>query len=158
MFCPVPLSSFVGHLTIEDTGLASSSKRSVRGNQLLKPTGVGYYFTNCTKPLSLHGIGAMASSLRPPINRAMKSLDRAFFSLTVPISAARVFQNQCLSKLRSQLLKTSDLTEIDRLSPIARDPEPELAAAGRKCLLLRSDLKHNGRKIYKFSNMMYNFR
>jgi tRNA (guanine37-N1)-methyltransferase len=88
----------------------------------------------------------MASSLRPPINRAMRTLDRSFFNLTVPISAARVFQNQYLSKLRSQLLKTNDLIEIERLSPIARDPEPELAAAGKKCLLLRSDLKHNGRE------------
>ena len=86
----------------------------------------------------------MVANLRPPINRAMRSLDRSLFNLSLPISAARVLQKQFISNCRSQLLKSKDLTELERLGPIAQDPDPVLAATGRKCLLLRSDLKPNG--------------
>jgi tRNA (guanine37-N1)-methyltransferase len=89
----------------------------------------------------------MAATFRPPINRAMKSLDRSFFNLSLPISAARVLQNQYISNCRSQLTRSKDLLEAERLDPIDRDPDPSLAKAGRKCLLLRSDLKHNGREV-----------
>jgi hypothetical protein len=41
-------------------------------------------------------------------------------------------------------MRSKDLVDLERLDPINRDPDPSLAQAGRKCLLLRSDLKYNG--------------
>lgn len=83
--------------------------------------------------------------LRPPINRAMKTLDRAFFRKTAPISAARIFVNQNLSACRSELLRSGSTIEAERVVPIIPDPDQELARLGRKCILLRSDIKHDGK-------------
>src|ERR1700749_5124941 len=95
----------------------------------------------------------MATKLRPPINRAMRSLDRSFFNLTLPISAARVLQNQYISNCRSQLMRSKDLVNLERLDPIDRDPDPSLAQAGRKCLLLRPDLMYNGNIFLSWFNV-----
>ncbi|KAF2675123.1 hypothetical protein BT63DRAFT_29083 [Microthyrium microscopicum] len=85
----------------------------------------------------------MSLDMRPPINRAMRTLDRSFFKKTIPISAARVFQNNQLSKLRNELSKSGDILGIERISSIRPDPEPSKKASGNKCILLRPDLKHN---------------
>jgi tRNA (guanine37-N1)-methyltransferase len=85
--------------------------------------------------------------LRPPVNRAMRTLDRAFFNKTVPISAARIFSNQHISQCRKDLEKARDLLGHDKISSV--QPEPagvEGGASGRKCLLLRPDIRHNGMK------------
>jgi tRNA (guanine37-N1)-methyltransferase len=90
----------------------------------------------------------MATKIGPPINRAMRFLDRSFFHISIPISAARILQNQQISNCRSQLMKSKDVTELARIDPIIIDPDPKLAGIGRKCLLLRSDLKHNGNESH----------
>jgi tRNA (guanine37-N1)-methyltransferase len=82
--------------------------------------------------------------LRPPVNRAMRTLDRAFFKKTLPVAAARIFNNQHISQCRMELLKSKDLLILERMSPIISDPEQDSAEVGRKCLLLQSSIKYDG--------------
>src|SRR5947207_7905012 len=83
--------------------------------------------------------------VRPPICRAVGGvLDRSLFTKRVPVSAARVLDSTNISKYRKQFSQTKELLMIDRVAPICRDPEPTLAAQGRKCLLLKPDVKPNG--------------
>lgn len=80
---------------------------------------------------------------RPPVNRAMRVLDRSFFRKTVPISAATIFQNSDISKTRQELVKSKDLLAIPRLNSIQEFKEAD--GLVRKGLLLREDIKHDGR-------------
>lgn len=79
---------------------------------------------------------------RPPANRAMRTLDRSFFRRTVPISAAKVFQNSEISKVRKELVNSHDILAQPRLSSVQDLKEPDGVA--RKALLLREDLKYDG--------------
>lgn len=91
---------------------------------------------------------------RPPVNRAMRVLDRSFFRKTIPLSAATVFENSNISRVRSELAKSHDLLTLPRLNIIR--PAPASAPAGqpaegkkssdstRKCLILREGIKHDG--------------
>ncbi|KAF2088215.1 hypothetical protein K490DRAFT_39877 [Saccharata proteae CBS 121410] len=81
--------------------------------------------------------------IRPPINRTMRSLDRAFFKKTWSISAARIFSNKDISPTRKSLEKSGDLLNLSRVSSIVQDPDADLAAQGRKCIMLRDEIKHN---------------
>lgn len=84
---------------------------------------------------------------RPPVNRAMRVLDRSFFQKTFPISAARV-ANKDISLVRKALEKSKDVLAARRLQSVQPDPLPELAAKGRKCVLLRPDIKPDGRSLH----------
>ena len=87
----------------------------------------------------------LQAAMRPPINRAMRVLDRPFFKRTIPISAARILHNQHLSQCRMDLVKSKDTLALDMAVPlITADPIPELAKEGRKCILLRESLKAHG--------------
>ncbi|TWU78401.1 tRNA(m(1)G37)methyltransferase [Metarhizium rileyi] len=77
----------------------------------------------------------------PAAARAAKSLDRALFSRTLPTFAASVRENKLISKYRKQLERTKEVLDVDKLDPIAADPDEVLAGQGRKCLILRPDLK-----------------
>lgn len=79
---------------------------------------------------------------RPPVNRAMRTLDRSFFRKTVPISAAKVFQNSDISNVRKELSGSRDLLALPRMSSIHDAKEPD--GLMRKALLLREDVKHDG--------------
>ncbi|KAH0550933.1 hypothetical protein GP486_007699 [Trichoglossum hirsutum] len=79
------------------------------------------------------------SLFRPPINRAMRVLDRSFFTKEVPLSAARIFDNRLITKFRTDLSR--DLLKLERISSVRVDPDPNNAEAGRKCLLLRPEVK-----------------
>jgi tRNA (guanine37-N1)-methyltransferase len=82
---------------------------------------------------------------RPPIHRSAAAvLDRALFSKTVPIAAARVANNKDISKCRTQLDKSKELLRVDRITSIRSDPDPLLASNGGKCLLLKPEVKHDG--------------
>lgn len=87
----------------------------------------------------------LSGEMRPPANRAMKSLNRAFFRKRFPISAARIFDNKNISSVRQQLVKSKDTLGLERLSLVQADPELEVARKGRKCVLLRPALKHDGK-------------
>ncbi|KAH7123789.1 Met-10+ like-protein-domain-containing protein [Dendryphion nanum] len=84
----------------------------------------------------------------PPINRAMKVLDRSFFQKTVPTSAARIFNPKDISRCRNDLDKSRDTLGLNRIMPIRPDPEEERARAGVKCLLLKPEVVHNDPKTW----------
>ncbi|OAQ91617.1 Met-10 [Purpureocillium lilacinum] len=77
----------------------------------------------------------------PAAARAAKTLDRALFSRTLPTAAASVRDNRLLSKYRKQLEKSRELLMLDRFDSIAADPDRELVSQGRKCLILKPDVK-----------------
>lgn len=79
---------------------------------------------------------------RPPVNRAMRVLDRSFFHKTVPLSAATVFKKSDISSARSELSKSRDLLVVPRLNSIQEVKESNDLV--RKCLLLREDIKYDG--------------
>jgi len=86
----------------------------------------------------------MYEQMRPPVNRAMRTLDRSFFHKTVHLSAARVFRNQDIASCRSALSRAGDILKEDRISPVFPDPDPQLAQLGRRVILLQPDILHNG--------------
>ncbi|KAL4918817.1 hypothetical protein BDW62DRAFT_210213 [Aspergillus aurantiobrunneus] len=84
--------------------------------------------------------GDLPEMFRPPVNRAMRVLDRSFFKRTVPISAATIFKPSDISSVRSKLMKSRDALALPRLGGI-RDIEKDNVV--RKCLLLRETIKHD---------------
>lgn len=84
-----------------------------------------------------------ADMFAPPVNRAMKVLDRAFFQRTVPTSAARIFNPRDIARVRSALDRGHDTLKT-RLDSVRVDPEPARAAKGEKCLILKPEVLHNG--------------
>ena len=81
-----------------------------------------------------------SAMFRPPINRAMRTLDRSFFQKSIPLSAARIRDNKQISKYRTEL--GHDLLKLDRMSAVrpVRDSEGQEA----KALLLRPEVKPDG--------------
>lgn len=73
---------------------------------------------------------------RPPINRAMRALDRSFFEKSIPISAARISDNKQISKYRTEL--GHDLLRLDRVSAVrsVRDSDGQEG----KALLLKPEV------------------
>lgn len=89
------------------------------------------------------------SLFRPPLVRSASAiLDRSLFSKTVPISAARIANNKNLSRYRGVLQKSKELLQIERLSSITTDPDAAFAAKGGKCMLLKPEIKHEGRGLW----------
>jgi tRNA (guanine37-N1)-methyltransferase len=86
-----------------------------------------------------------ADMFAPPVNRAMKVLDRAFFQKTVPTSAARIFNTKDISRCRKELDKSHDTMNLNRITPIRPDPIAEKAQKGGKCLILKPEVVHNGK-------------
>lgn len=80
-----------------------------------------------------------ADLFRPPVNRAMRTLDRDAFRKTFPISAAVVKQNKDISSLRQALNQSNDALNIPRLSLLQTAPN----MPHNKCMLLRPDIKHD---------------
>jgi tRNA (guanine37-N1)-methyltransferase len=87
---------------------------------------------------------------RPPVNRAMKVLDRNFFKVETAISAARVFDIKQLSRIRGAILKSKDILDVRQLHPIQSVPaalKSEMTTAKdgeQKCILLRPGVVHDG--------------
>ncbi|KAF2187808.1 hypothetical protein K469DRAFT_737928 [Zopfia rhizophila CBS 207.26] len=79
----------------------------------------------------------------PPVNRAMKVLDRSFFQKTIPTSAARVFNPKDISRCRAELEKGKDYLGMHRIMSIRPDPSEERARTGGKCIILRPEVIHN---------------
>lgn len=82
---------------------------------------------------------------RPPIVRSASAiLDRALFSKTVPLAAARVLDRKNISKARHLLEKNKDLLRLERIGAVRDDPDTTIAAKGGKCLLLKPEIKVGG--------------
>ena len=78
---------------------------------------------------------------RPPVNRAMRVLDRSSFQKKVPLSAARVFDKTKIAKLRSEL--GHDVLRLERFQCVQsiRGSKGE----EHKALLLNPQIKPDGR-------------
>ena len=85
-----------------------------------------------------------SAMFRPPINRAMRVLDRSFFQKSIPISAARIRDNKQISKYRTEL--GHDLLKLDRMHSIrsVRDSEGQES----KALLLRPEVRQDGNSTF----------
>lgn len=83
---------------------------------------------------------------RPPVNRAMRVLDRSFFKTKPTISAAKVFDVKKLSKVRGELTRSRDILNVRQLAPIQSISATENAAqsADTKCILLQPEIRHDG--------------
>ena len=87
---------------------------------------------------------------RPPVNRAMRVLDRSCFQKRVPLSAAKVYDKTQISKLRSEL--GHDVLRLERFQCV--QPIRGTKGEEHKALLLDPRIKPNGRSgIYKAENM-----
>lgn len=78
---------------------------------------------------------------RPPVNRAMRVLDRSFFQKNIPIIAAHVPDVKKIARLRSDL--DPDVLKLERLQTVS----VVKAIQGRegKALLLRPGVRKDGR-------------
>ncbi|CAG7961672.1 unnamed protein product [Penicillium salamii] len=74
---------------------------------------------------------------RPPVNRAMRTLDRSFFRKTIPLSAARVFKASDISNVRKALAK-SDLLVLPRVNSVREVKEQDGSVL--KALLLKGEI------------------
>ena len=72
---------------------------------------------------------------RPPVNRAMKALDRSYFQKRVPLAAARVLQSKQISKCR--VILEDDLLKLERTSVVKNDLEDPTM----KAILLKPEIK-----------------
>ncbi|KAH0371883.1 hypothetical protein KCU65_g1616, partial [Aureobasidium melanogenum] len=81
---------------------------------------------------------------RPPVNRAMRVLDRSFFQKKIPASAARVVDNKTISKCRAELFRSNDVLRLERYQIVRPDPDEANAKAGKKCILLRPQVDDKG--------------
>ena len=79
----------------------------------------------------------------PPVNRAMRVLDRSFFKKKVTLSAARIFDNKHISKFRSEL--GHDILKLDRLQSVQSIKGPK--GEEHKALLLNPQIKVDGRSL-----------
>ncbi|KAF1832377.1 hypothetical protein BDW02DRAFT_600006 [Decorospora gaudefroyi] len=93
-------------------------------------------------------MSSTADMFAPPVNRAMKVLDRSFFQKTIPTSAARIFNLQDISRCRKELTASKDTLPINRIDPIRADPDEARAMKGGKCLLLRPEVVHSDRTTW----------
>ncbi|KAF1359404.1 guanine(37)-N1-methyltransferase [Lizonia empirigonia] len=84
----------------------------------------------------------------PPVNRAMKVLDRSFFQKTVPASAARIFKPQDIARCRKELQLSKDTLPNNRIQPVRPDPDADRAQKGGKCLVLKPEIVHDDRTTW----------
>ncbi|EMC93542.1 hypothetical protein BAUCODRAFT_76373 [Baudoinia panamericana UAMH 10762] len=77
---------------------------------------------------------------RAPVHRGMRTLDRSAFHKIVPLKAARVFDNKNIFSVRSQLERSKDALQQERIGSVHADPDSERAKTGRKCILLRPEV------------------
>lgn len=83
---------------------------------------------------------------RPPVNRAMKVLDRSFFRKKIPLSAARALENKDISILKTELDRSKDSLRLPRLPSVV--PDPFQGIDGKRCILLRPQKNDQGSAIY----------
>jgi tRNA (guanine37-N1)-methyltransferase len=73
-------------------------------------------------------------------------LDRALFSKTVPIAAARIANLKNISRYKTKLEQSKELIRLEKITNVRADPDPSWASKGAKCLLLTADVKPEGRR------------
>ena len=82
----------------------------------------------------------LSDMFRPPVNHAMRVLDRAFFRKRVPLAAAQIFEDDQISRCRNYL--GQDVLHVDRISSIRWVVANENSGLpGRKALLLNPNIR-----------------
>ncbi|KAI9651836.1 MAG: tRNA(m(1)G37)methyltransferase [Alyxoria varia] len=76
----------------------------------------------------------------------MRILDRASFQKECLLSAASIFDKKTISRVRAELVKSQDMFTMRNITSIRDDPVH--ARAGRKCILLRPEIKHNDKMTW----------
>ncbi|KAL8717599.1 MAG: hypothetical protein Q9225_005169 [Loekoesia sp. 1 TL-2023] len=76
---------------------------------------------------------------RPPINRAMRTLDRSFFKKEINLASACVLHAKKIASCRKDL--SGDILKLDRLPPIRPVPPSINADSNSRCLLLKPDVR-----------------
>ena len=95
-----------------------------------------------------------SAMFRPPVNRAMRVLDRSFFQKSLPISAARIRDNKQITKCRAAL--GHDTLRLDRLQTVRSVKDPE--GQETKVLLLRPEVKPDGNlTFFAFFFLLFQF-
>ena len=87
------------------------------------------------------------SLLSVPVVRSASggaALNRALFSKKIGLAAATVKDAKNIGKYRQALQSGGEILRAERLSAVAPDPDKDLAARGRKCLLLRPGTRADG--------------
>lgn len=95
----------------------------------------------------------LASMNRAPVNRAMRQLDRSFFHKKIPLAAARILDTKQITKCKGDLSK--ELLSLERCSIVRPDPDDAGSSMGRKALLLRPDIRPDGRPRNQLSHVQY---
>ncbi|KAI4124535.1 MAG: hypothetical protein LQ338_004746 [Usnochroma carphineum] len=80
---------------------------------------------------------------RPPINRAMKTLDRSFFKKDLDLAAACVVDRKKIASFQKELSK--DILKLERLPPTRPVPSNVTADSSARCLLLKPEVQVDGR-------------
>lgn len=78
----------------------------------------------------------------------MRILDRSLFKKKVSLAAARVYENNQISRLRTELRK--ELLDLEKVSSVKPDPQDQNAVSGRKVLLLKPEIRPNRTTINIF--------
>lgn len=81
-----------------------------------------------------------ADMFRPPINRAMRVLDRSYFRKTVPIYAVRVPDVREIVKLKAKL--GHDVLKLERMQNVQKIKDKR--GLPGKLLLLRPEVRREG--------------
>jgi tRNA (guanine37-N1)-methyltransferase len=86
------------------------------------------------------------NAFHAPLARGIIKLDRCLFSKTLNLSAAALNDVRNLSRYRKMLEKRDEILLLRgrHLSPIQPHPDGQLAAQGRKCLVLDQKIKAEG--------------
>ncbi|KAH8878859.1 hypothetical protein GQ53DRAFT_789663 [Thozetella sp. PMI_491] len=90
-----------------------------------------------------HGVGYQdMTGFAPPLIRSGANvLNRALFTRTFDLAAATLSDNKKTLHYKSMLQNNKELLKADRLICVVAHPDKELAGLGKKCLLLRRDVK-----------------
>lgn len=72
---------------------------------------------------------------RPPVNRAMRALDRSYFHKSIPLAAATVLESKNIAKFRTHL--HNEILELHRVPSVTTDP----AEKHLKALLLKPEVR-----------------
>jgi tRNA (guanine37-N1)-methyltransferase len=84
----------------------------------------------------------MSAFTVPPARRlAAAVLDRSLFNKTVQLSAAGILNAKNIGRYRKQLSDSNEFLQVERLEAIRPHPDTTLAAQGRKCMLLRPEVR-----------------
>jgi tRNA (guanine37-N1)-methyltransferase len=70
----------------------------------------------------------------------MRVLDRSFFKKTIPLTAARIFDDRNIARVQKECKNDTLRLKLPMAPRLREDPD----MGGRKLLLLKPEVKHDG--------------